>query len=63
MPRLKDKVAIITGAASGFGEGMAMRFAEEGAKVVVTDINFRGAERVAKAIGENAVCVRWDRLL
>ena len=37
--RLKDKVAIVTGAASGFGEGMARRFAEEGAKVVVADLN------------------------
>lgn len=58
--RLKDKVAIITGAASGFGEGMAKRFAEEGAKIVVADINFRGAERVAGEIGENAVCVQTD---
>ena len=47
MSRLKDKVAIITGAASGFGEGMAKRFAEEGAKVVVADLNAKGAERVA----------------
>ena len=60
MSRLKDKVAIITGAASGFGEGMAKRFAEEGAKIVVADINFRGAQRVKKAIGDNAVCVQTD---
>ncbi len=39
--RLKDKVAIITGGGSGFGEGMARRFAQEGAKVVVNDINER----------------------
>lgn len=58
--RLKDKVAVITGAASGFGEGMAMRFAEEGAKVVVADINIKRAERVAKSIGEAAVCVQTD---
>ncbi|MBO6718139.1 MAG: SDR family oxidoreductase [Rhizobiaceae bacterium] len=58
--RLKDKVAIITGAASGFGEGMAKRFAEEGARIVVADINFRGAQRVAKEIGDNAVCVQTD---
>ncbi len=37
--RLENKVAIITGAASGFGEGMAKRFAEEGARVVVADLN------------------------
>ncbi|MBN9251166.1 MAG: SDR family NAD(P)-dependent oxidoreductase, partial [Mesorhizobium sp.] len=48
--RLKGKVAIITGAASGFGEGMARRFAEEGAKVAVADLNAKGAERVAAEI-------------
>jgi 3-oxoacyl-[acyl-carrier protein] reductase len=60
MARLKDKVAIVTGAASGFGEGMARRFAEEGARVVVADLNVKGAERVAKDIGENAVWVQTD---
>jgi 3-oxoacyl-[acyl-carrier protein] reductase len=58
--RLKDKVAIITGAASGFGEGMAKRFAEEGAKIVVADLNARGAERVAGEIGQNAIAVTTD---
>jgi 3-oxoacyl-[acyl-carrier protein] reductase len=58
--RLKDKVAIITGAASGFGEGMAKRFAEEGAKVVVADLNAKGAERVAKEIGDAAIHVATD---
>ncbi|MBX9464183.1 MAG: SDR family oxidoreductase [Aquamicrobium sp.] len=60
MARLQDKVAIITGAASGFGEGMAKRFAEEGAKVVVADLNVKGAERVAKEIGDAAVHVQTD---
>ncbi|MBA3448884.1 MAG: SDR family oxidoreductase [Pseudaminobacter sp.] len=58
--RLKDKVAIITGAAAGFGEGMAKRFAEEGAKVVVADLNARGAERVAADIGKAAIAVTTD---
>ena len=58
--RLANKVAIITGAASGFGEGMARRFAEEGAKVVVADLNQRGAERVAREIGGNAIAVTTD---
>jgi 3-oxoacyl-[acyl-carrier protein] reductase len=60
MNRLKGKVAIITGAASGFGEGMAKRFAEEGAKVVVADLNAKGAERVAADIGEAAIAVTAD---
>jgi 3-oxoacyl-[acyl-carrier protein] reductase len=58
--RLKDKVAIITGAASGFGEGMARRFAEEGAKVVVADLNAKGAERVAGEIGRSAIWTQTD---
>ena len=58
--RLKDKVAIITGAASGFGEGMAKRFAEEGAKIVVADLNDKGAARVAKEIGKAAIWTQTD---
>jgi 3-oxoacyl-[acyl-carrier protein] reductase len=58
--RLKGKVAIVTGAASGFGEGMARRFAEEGAKVVVADLNTKGAERVAAEIGNNAIWTQTD---
>ena len=48
--RLKGKVAIVTGAGSGFGEGIAKRFVEEGCKVVVNDINADGGERVAAEI-------------
>ena len=60
MNRLEGKVAVITGAASGFGEGMAKRFAEEGAKVVVADMNAKGAERVAGEIGQAARAVTVD---
>ena len=58
--RLQNKVAVVTGAASGFGEGIARRFAEEGASVVVADINGEGAERVAHDIGDNAVAFTVD---
>src|SRR6185503_10557269 len=49
--RLTSKTAIVTGAGSGFGAGIAKRFAEEGAKVIVADINTQGGERVAKEVG------------
>ena len=48
--RLEGKIAVVTGAGSGFGEGIAKRFAEEGAKLVVNDIDDRGGERVAAEI-------------
>lgn len=60
MKRLENKVAVVTGAASGFGEGMAKRFAEEGAKVVVADLNGDGAARVAKEIGSAAIAIASD---
>ncbi|MCM3180056.1 SDR family NAD(P)-dependent oxidoreductase [Cytobacillus horneckiae] len=51
--RLQDKVAIITGAASGMGKAEAIRFGKEGAKVVVADLNIEGAETVAQEINSN----------
>jgi 3-oxoacyl-[acyl-carrier protein] reductase len=50
--RLERKIAIVTGAGSGFGEGIAKRFAAEGAKVVVNDIAVASGERVAREIGQ-----------
>lgn len=45
--RLAGKVAIVTGAGSGYGAGIARRFVQEGAKVIVADINEEGGKRVA----------------
>jgi len=53
--QLQDKVALITGAGSGFGEGIARRFAAEGAKVVVADIDGARAETVARSIQARSV--------
>jgi 3-oxoacyl-[acyl-carrier protein] reductase len=63
--RLAGKVAIVTGGGSGFGEGIAKRFAEEGAKIVVNDIDDAGGQRVTaeieKAHGQgSAIYVRGD---
>jgi 3-oxoacyl-[acyl-carrier protein] reductase len=58
--RLKDKVAVVTGGGSGFGEGIARRFVAEGAHVVVADIAIEAAERVAAEIGDRAVAFHGD---
>ncbi|WP_223826303.1 glucose 1-dehydrogenase [Spongiibacter pelagi] len=51
--RLQSKTAVVTGGGSGIGEACCMRFAEEGASVIVSDINMNDAERVAQAIRKN----------
>jgi NAD(P)-dependent dehydrogenase (short-subunit alcohol dehydrogenase family) len=48
--KLRDKVVVVTGSGSGIGEAFAHRFTEEGAKVVVTDINPEGVDRVSRAV-------------
>jgi 3-oxoacyl-[acyl-carrier protein] reductase len=55
--RLRDKTAIITGAGSGFGAGIARKFADEGARVIVADINPTAAMTVAAEIGATPVTV------
>ena len=58
--RLAGKIAIVTGAASGFGEGIARKFVAEGGRVVVADRDGDGARRVADALGAHAESVRAD---
>lgn len=58
--RLKGKTALITGAASGFGRGMAERFVAEGANVAIVDLNGDGAATVAEQLGDAAVPVTCD---
>ncbi len=53
--RLKNKIAIVTGGGSGFGAGIVKKFIQEGAKVVVADINLENAEKVAMDSGGFAV--------
>ena len=61
--RLEGRVALVTGAASGIGRAISLRFVKEGAKVSVVDINIEGAENVAKEIeelGGEAIAVKCD---
>ena len=63
MDRFQDKVVVVTGAASGFGEAIAKRFAAEGAAVVVADLDDAGGKRVVSSIetaGARAVFVHTD---
>ncbi|QBR02826.1 SDR family oxidoreductase [Paraburkholderia pallida] len=58
--RLKGKIAVITGAASGVGKADAVLFAAEGARVVLTDVNEEAGRAVAAQIGDAALFVRHD---
>ncbi len=58
--KLKGKVAIVTGAASGFGRAIAERFVLEGAKAVMADINGEGVSEVAAGYGDSAIAVTCD---
>ena len=60
---LKDKIAIVTGAASGIGKGIAIRFAQEGAHVACCDLNEEGAQATAREIeglGRESLSIRID---
>jgi 3-oxoacyl-[acyl-carrier protein] reductase len=60
MAQLAEKVAIVTGAGNGFGEGIAQAYVAEGARVVLADINPEGLRRVATALGPNASAFTCD---
>ena len=63
MNRLKNKIAVVTGSGSGMGEGIARLFAEEGARVVVSDRDAKAAEAVAANLNEQgftAIALRCD---
>lgn len=58
--RLQGKTALVTGAASGFGKGIAETYAREGAKVAVVDLNEAGAKAVAAELGGDAIAITCD---
>ena len=58
--KLKDKVAIITGGASGIGKAIAERYTKEGARVVIADLNAKAAEELAKQLGNSALGIAFD---
>jgi 3(or 17)beta-hydroxysteroid dehydrogenase len=58
--KLKDKVAIVTGASAGIGKATAELFVKEGAKVVLTDIKEAEGQKVASEIGSEAIFIKHD---
>jgi 3-oxoacyl-[acyl-carrier protein] reductase len=60
MKSLQNKIAIVTGAGGGFGEGIARLFVEEGARVLIADLDVERANAVATSLGSAAHAVRCD---
>ncbi len=60
MKQLEGKVAIVTGGAAGFGEGIVRLFVQEGARVVIADLDAAKGEALAAALGEAAAFARCD---
>jgi len=61
MAKFTNKIALVTGGASGIGLGISKRLASDGAKVVIADINFDLAQKSAAAIGKSAVAYKLDQ--
>ncbi len=60
MKRFSGKVALVTGGAGALGRASALRFADEGAKLVIADLDQEGAQAVASEIGAKAIAVKAD---
>ncbi len=60
MGRIEGKVCLVTGAGGGLGRADAIRLAEEGGKVVVTDVNVAGGEETAQLAGNGAIFIKQD---
>lgn len=58
--RLQGKTTLVTGAASGFGKGIAETYVREGAKVAIVDLNEDGAKTVAAELGDAAIAIKCD---
>src|SRR5210317_1776173 len=58
--KLNKQIAIVTGGASGFGAGIVKKFAEEGAIVVIADLNIELATSLADEIGDNSLAIEVD---
>ncbi|MCC3859715.1 SDR family oxidoreductase [Pseudemcibacter aquimaris] len=58
--RLNEKIAIVTGGASGFGAGIVKKFVEEGAKVIIADLNIELGKELAAELGDNASAIEVD---
>ncbi len=58
--RLEGKRTLVTGAASGFGRGIAQTYIREGARVAIVDLNLDGAKKVAAELGDSAIAIQCD---